>query len=231
MSTAYLTHCSQLGFLSEACIQGKSPRGWNPISLRTHQRQGRCPGKPKETSPDPAGEEEGTPWLRAARILSPSVLSLPSLQAPSLPCKEILIIFPLPEITGNSVPEEVVGRAQPTGYLQRFLVLPSLAGTVPVDGFGQLDDQSHQENQKQYGAQRDDKRHIPRRWRIHVFPPDLVGDPGLEGQRRRRGSGGWWHSWHQHSPMSSVYFTLCSCSIMGHLCVHSSCCFKPSPYL
>lgn len=73
-----------------------------------------------------------------------------------------------------------MGRAQSTGNLQRFLVLPSLAGTVSVDGFGQLDDQSHQENQKQCGAQRDDKRHIPCRWRINVFPPDLVGDPGLE---------------------------------------------------
>lgn len=55
-----------------------------------------------------------------------------------------------------------MGRAQPTGNLQRFLVLPSLAGTVPVDGFGQLDGQSHQEGQKQDGAQRDDKRHVPR---------------------------------------------------------------------
>ena len=41
-------------------------------------------------------------------------------------------------------------------------MLPGLAGTMSVDGFGQLDHQSHQENQKQYGAKSDDKRHVPR---------------------------------------------------------------------
>lgn len=69
---------------------------------------------------------------------------------------------------------------QPTGNLQRFLVLRSLAGTVSVDGFGQQDDRGHQKTQKQHGAQSDDKRHIPRRWRIHVLPQDLVGDPWLK---------------------------------------------------
>lgn len=59
-------------------------------------------------------------------------------------------------------------------------MLPRLAGTVSVDGFGQLDDQSHQENQKQCGAQRDDKGHIPCRWGVNVGPLDPVGDPGLE---------------------------------------------------
>lgn len=41
-------------------------------------------------------------------------------------------------------------------------MLPSLAGTVCVDGFGQQDDQGNKETQKQYGAQSDDKRHVPR---------------------------------------------------------------------
>lgn len=40
-------------------------------------------------------------------------------------------------------------------------MLSSLAGTVSVDGFGQQDEQGHQEAQKQYGAQSDDERHIP----------------------------------------------------------------------
>lgn len=53
----------------------------------------------------------------------------------------------------------------------------SLAGTVSADGFGQQDDHGHQETQKQHGAQSDDKRHIPGRWRIRVLPQDLVGDP------------------------------------------------------
>lgn len=68
-------------------------------------------------------------------------------------------------------------------------MLAGLAGTVSVNGFGQQDDQGHQEAQKQYGAQSDDKRHIPRRWRINVLPQDLVDDPGLEGQRGESGGG------------------------------------------
>ena len=69
---------------------------------------------------------------------------------------------------------------QPAGNLRRFLVRFSLAGTVSADGFGQQDDHGHQETQKQHGAQSDDKRHIPGRWRIRVLPQDLVGDPWLE---------------------------------------------------
>lgn len=53
-------------------------------------------------------------------------------------------------------------RAQPTDNLRKFPVLPSLAETVSVDGFGQQDEQGPQESQKQYGAQSDDKRHVPR---------------------------------------------------------------------
>lgn len=75
-------------------------------------------------------------------------------------------------------------RAQPTGHLHSFSVLPSVAETVFVDGFGQQDEQGCQEAQKQYGAQSGDKRHIPRRWRVNVFPQDLVDNPGLGGQRR-----------------------------------------------
>lgn len=103
------------------------------------------------------------PGLRGAGIPSPHPLLLPSLQAPSLHWREILIPFiPSPDITGNDVLKEVMERAQPTDNLRKFLVLPSLVEIVSVDGFGQQDKQGHQEAQKQYGAQSDDKRHIPR---------------------------------------------------------------------
>lgn len=59
-------------------------------------------------------------------------------------------------------------------------MLRSLAGTVSVDGFGQQDAQGHQEAQKQYGAQSDDKWHVPRRRRINILPQGLVDDLGLE---------------------------------------------------
>lgn len=75
--------------------------------------------------------------------------------------------------------KQVEERVQPTGNLQKILVLLHLPGALCVDGFGQQDDQEHQETQEQDGAQCDDKRHVPRRGRINILLQDLVGDPGL----------------------------------------------------
>lgn len=55
---------------------------------------------------------------------------------------------------------------------------------MSVDCFGQQDHQGPQKTDKNYGAQSDDERHIPCGWREYVFPADLVGNPGLEGQRK-----------------------------------------------
>ena len=170
------------GLVSEPFIQDKVTKRLKPQFHWEHIKDRQVPGKS-----DGRVFWSGSWWRRSTRTRRAGCLphiSVCFLHSRHLLClveKSKLSTFSSPDITRSSVLwREMMEGTQPTGNLQRFLVLCSLAGTVSVDGFGQQDDHRYQETQKQHGAQSDDKRHIPGRWGIHVLPQDLVGDPWLK---------------------------------------------------
>jgi hypothetical protein len=137
-------HCYSQWVFSEAFIQGKVTKRLRVnFPVPAGPFRGGCQGKLKGRFPGPTGIKESTQGLRAAGIHPPQ--SHPSFTPCTLPW------------TGMG------DTAQTTSNLQRFLVLPSLAGAASVVGFGQQDGQRYQEAQKQNGTHSDDKRHIPRR--------------------------------------------------------------------
>lgn len=167
----------------------------------------------RNTRPDSVGDEEDTPGLRGARILSPYVLLLPSHEAPFLPCKEILNLYlsfcwhhwkqcpkgssgkdpahwQLTEVScaSRSCRDNVCGWLWPTGPSES----PGKSEAIWSQKWWQKARTTLMEN-KRFSS----------------------GSGGWSwAWMTEEGEGEWMsRSWCQHCPMLCVYFTLCFCSV------------------